>query len=68
MILSSRCGVLRREISPSRMSMCPCLTGRTRFLFGGAMTGSGLILSVTRDSEIAFGFGGVIDDAVGDGG
>jgi len=23
--------VLRREISPSRISLCPCLTGRTRF-------------------------------------
>ena len=44
-MLSSRCGVLSREISPSRISMWPCLTGRTRFLFVGAATGgvSGLV-------------------------
>ena len=35
-LLSKRCGVERREISPSRMSTWPCRTGRMRFCLVGA--------------------------------
>jgi hypothetical protein len=57
-LLSRRCGVDRRDISPSRMSMWPCRTGRTRFPFAGGADGTDFAL-LGLGAMIGLGWGGV---------
>lgn len=59
-LLSSLCGVLRSEISPSRMPIWPCRTGRIRFFPVGSAAGPDFATG-------ALGFGGGGMDFGGDG-
>ena len=57
-LLSSLCGVLRREISPSRMSIWPCRTGRMRFFPVGSAAASDFAAAALGFGGSGMGFGG----------